>query len=200
MTYTRNTPPFNFLGTMNRSQHQAFATWISGAEQQLPAVTAFHQMRAQQLRKAAGLMEKFYAQDPRGLAPTFVKERWTSLADGHIFPGAKDDHMPANTMIKVKARFQPVLARDEEAVFRMNWLRTRIEAAEDAAQYAAEAAADDATDMQELQGYFADPYYQSILVDDQGDLYEGQPRFRVHPLDPPTPWEQLMISQVIPNS
>ena len=196
--YWRSSPPFNYLGTFNTTQRLALQDWVAKAETNLTLIGKFHQVRAQQLRKSAGLLEDFNLKvDPRAMTPSFVKAAWEGDPDGHIAPTLRDDHMPANVMVKVKERFREVLAHDDESMFRMNWLRTRIEAEEDRAQLAYDAKDATTADFTQLSSMFADNAYQAVLVRDQDDQFQGEPRFRVHPLDLPTAWEKLMVSQTV---
>ena len=78
-----------------------------------------------------------------------------------------------------------------QAMFFMNHLRTLIERNEDEAQYANEAAAAIKVDIANVESYFTQPQYQAVLVDDvnAANMYNGQPFFRVNPLDAPTQFE-----------
>jgi hypothetical protein len=194
------TAPFNFLGTMSQTQFQGFEAWIAAQEANTTAISAFHQRRANQLRKSSGLLENYFRQvDPRCIYPTFAKKPWEPVADGHFTPLQRDDCVPANAMARIKANYQDQLSSVDEAVFRMNFLRTRIEAHEDMAQEQFETVDDDAADLERLRAYFADPAYQGCLVRDQDDLYLGEPKYRVSPWDPPTPWELAIARGEVPT-
>lgn len=200
MPYTRTGPPFNFLGRFSESQRDAFEAWVASHKGTLPGVESFYRVRAHQLRKTAGLLEAFHAAQPAQLEPTFAKGEWKPAEGGHFLPTSRDDRLPADAMAVIKDRFQDQLAADDAAVFRMNLLRVRIESSEDLAQEAHDADALVTKKLQELRRYFADPHYQGVLVHDQSDLYEGEPRYRVHPLDPPTAWERSNAGQQVPKA
>jgi len=83
----------------------------------------------------------------------------------------------------------------------MNYLRNIIEKAEDKAEKAYQAMnptqftdKDNTVEslITRINGYFSQPEYEAVLVNDQTDVYPAgttQPRFRVHQLDIPTQWE-----------
>ena len=190
MSYAKAGPPFNFLGHLSESQAEVFEAWANTRASEFPAKQTYYQVAAVQLRKTAGLLEAIY--QARSLTPTFEKPEWRPVEGGHIVPAARDDRHPSDAMSEVKGRLLDPLALDDEAVFRMNLLRVRVEAMEDKAQEMLEAPELVKARLAELKGYFADPHYQTgALVRDKSDLYEGEPKFRVHPLDPPTKWERL---------
>ena len=60
--YAQTGPPFHFLGNMSETQKNAFSAWVTSQSAELPATQVFHQIRAQQLRKAGGMLEQFHAQ------------------------------------------------------------------------------------------------------------------------------------------
>lgn len=188
-------PPFNFLGNFSETQRDNFKAWLNKRTANFPAIALHHRMRAQQLRKTAGLLEQFYAnENDQALKPTFQKPAWQPGANGHFSYVYRDDHAPMVAVSKIKALFQEQLQRDDEGVFYMNFVRNLIEGHEDAAQFANDVQAD--TNKENLQtllanidSYFGQPEYEAALVKDQTDQYQGQPRFRVHPLDEPTIWE-----------
>ena len=190
-TYAKDTAPFNFLGTLTESQKLAFETWVAKHKANFTPISEFHRIRAHQLRKTSGLLEEFYkSKDPlaRGLTPTFRKDAWNP--GGEYFQNtARDDQGPANAMFEIKDRFEPQLALDDEANFRMNLLRVRFESQEDLAQDTAEGVALVEAKLKELTQCFADPHYRGACVR-ASDTYKEEPRFRVHPLDPPTAWEK----------
>lgn len=191
-TYALTGPPFNFLGNLSETQKNAFTAWVTKQVVQLPAVQAHHQIRAQQMRKTAGMLEAFYASGaaPDSLAPTFVKDSWKPSADGHFPYAFRYDHEPAMVVGRVKEYFRSRLVTQDDAVFHMNHVRTMIEKQEDLAQYSNEAQTKIQELMNRLETLFGQPEYQAALVRDQSDQYQGAPRFRVHQLDDPTPWER----------
>lgn len=202
--YAQPGPPFNFLGSFSVTQREAFKKWVEARKGNFPAIQEFHQIRAQQLRKTAGLLETFYsALNDEKLAPSFRKEAWKPGPHGHFAPRTEDDHLPMVTMSKIKARFREQLQRDDEAVFMMNQVRNLIEKEEDAAQYAYEIMGDGEDNLKALlakiDGYFGQVEYESILVDDTR-LYHGQPYFRVHPFDEPTQWELERMNHSEPGA
>lgn len=186
--YAQTGPPFNFLGHLSESQKEAFAAWVKESTAELPKVQTFHQIRAQQLRKTAGMLEAFYGD--AGLGPSFVKESWTPSADGHFPYAFRNDHEPAMVVGRVKEFFRSKLVSIDDAVFQMNQVRTLIERHEDLAQYSREGVDKVPALMNRLETLFGQPEYQAALVKDKSDQYQGKPRFRVHQLDDPTPWER----------
>lgn len=189
--YARSGPPFNFLGTLTESQKEAFEKWVAEHKPNFDPISKFHRVRAHQLRKASGILEEFYkSKDPRGLKATMEKAPWQPAPGGHFVQTQRDDILPANTMAVIKDRFQEQLALDDEAIFRMNYVRQRFEVHEDLAQDNLEAPGVVEAKLADLNRYFADPHYQGALVRDKSDLFKGEPRARVHPLDAPVPWEQ----------
>lgn len=189
-SYAHVGPPFNFLGNLTESQKGAFQTWVTGQLSAQPAAQIHHQVRAQQLRKTAGLLERFYATAATPLAPSFRKAAWQPGPDGHWAYAFRNDHLPAMTVQKIKGFLRFKLERLDDAVFHLNFLRNQIERQEDLAQHANDAA-DTVPKLQaRLETLFGQPEYQAALVKDQTDLYKGQPRFRVHQFDEPTIWEK----------
>ena len=135
-------PPFHFSGNFSETQHNAFIGWVAARMGNFPAIQTHHQVRAQQLRKTAGLLEKFYATaNGESLPLTFQKEAWQPGPDGHWAYTHRNDHAPAVTMGKIKDHFRFQLQRQEEAYFHMYHLRNQIERQEDLAQFARDAVA-----------------------------------------------------------
>lgn len=193
--YARVGPPFNFLGHFSESQWAAFKTWSDARINNFGDVQSFYQIRAQQMRKTAGLLEAFYAtKNDQVLAPSFAKDAWQPGTDGYFGYINRNDQLPAATMSLVKERYQEQLQRDDEAVFFMNHLRNQIERLEDEAQFASTAIADVRQAMSEIDSMFSLPEYSAVLVKDQSDQYKGEPRFRVTQLDAPTQWEKERAS------
>jgi hypothetical protein len=189
-TYAVAGPPFNFLGNLSETQRNAFTAWVTKQTPNLPQVQVFRQSRAQQLRKSAGMLEKFYSTaTPDVLAPTFVKATWTPGPQGHWPYAARNDHEPAMVVSKIKEIFHTQLVHQDDAVFHMNHLRAQIEKQEDLAQYTYQGAANVSNLVNKLEALFGAPEYQAALVKDISDQYKGQPRYRVNGLDAPTPWE-----------
>lgn len=180
-TFARVGSPFNFLGHMNEAQKKSFYSWIKPRLTKFTAIKEFHQIRAQQLRKTAGLLEAFYAKE--GLAPTFVKESWDPTS--HFTYATRDDTQPALAMQKIKEPLKEQLQHDDEAVFWMNWLRVQIERQEDLAQYAYEAPASIAKAQSDLDAMFTQPVYDAVLVTEA-----NKGKFRVHQMDEPTTEER----------
>ena len=199
-TYAKPGPPFNFLGTITESQKEALESWVNTHKADFQAISVFHRIRAQQLRKSSGLLEAYYAKDPRNLKPTFIKEPWQPKEGGHFFPTQRDDQGPANAVYDLKDRMQYPMAADEEAVFRMNFIRTRFEFQEDLAQEAAEGEDYVTQKLADLNRFFADPHYRASCIRDKTDLYEGEPRFRAHPWDKPTAYEQRAANGTLSES
>jgi hypothetical protein len=188
--YAQTGPPFDFTGHFSETQHQAFSTWVSNNAANLPSMQTQHQIRAQQLRKTAGLLEKYYATlNDDVLTPSFQKEAWQPGPNGHWAYAYRNDQIPAVLMTKVKTRFQMHLQRQDEGRFAMNHVRGMIEKQEDAAQYTFEAITKVPNWMSEIGSLFSKPEYEAVLVKDQSDQFQGQPRFRVNQLDQPTAWE-----------
>lgn len=200
--YAQTGPPFNFLGHLSETQKNAFTAWVTKQTASLPQVQTFHQIRAQQLRKTAGMMEKYYASSapPDSLAPSFIKDSWKPT-DGKHFPYSfRNDHEPAMVVSKVKEYFRSRLVSQDDAVFHMNAVRVQIEKQEDLAEYSNEGMTKVGTLMNRLETLFGQPEYQAALVKDISDQYQGQSRYRVHQLDDPTPWERATQSSMSPAS
>ena len=196
-------PPFNFLGNFSETQRDNFKAWINARTANFPAITLHHRIRAEQLRKTAGILEKFYTEAPKyndqKLATTFLKPAWQPGVNGHFFYAQREDHLPMVTVSKIKALFKEQLQRDEEGVFFMNHIRNLIESHEDNAQFANDVSSSAnkenlQTLLQNIDTYFSQPQYQAVLVKDQSDQYKGQPRFRVHQFDDPPAWELEQVN------
>jgi hypothetical protein len=202
--YAYSGPPFNFLGTFTASQKQALETWVKGRLDNFAGIEVFYRIRAQQLRKTAGLLETYYLNDdPDALKPTFQKPAWQPGPQGHWVPGPRIDHIPMVYVSQIKGYMQPQFEHDDDAVFFMNHLRTIIERNEDEAQFAVDALSTAnpfsiPVSIAKIESLFTQPEYQAVLVDDvnTANMYRGakkdkppQPYFRVNPLDPPTVWE-----------
>jgi hypothetical protein len=187
--------PFNFLGHLSSSQKDAFKDWANARSDNFDAIQMHHRIKAQQLRKTAGVLEKFYAEkNDQKLTPTFEKGAWQPGENGHFNYSPQNDHIPMVIMSKIKARFKEQLQRDDEGVFHMNHIRYLIEKHEDTAQFTKDFTDSGVTDnftqlLSDIENAFAQPEYQSVLVDDVSNLYKGEPYFRVHPADKPTQWE-----------
>lgn len=196
-SYAQVGPPFKFSGTLTEAQKGGLEQWVADKKQHFTPVSAFHQVRAQQLRKTAGMLEAFYKQ--KSLSPSFQKDPWQPGADGHFLTTPRDDQGPSNAVCAIKASMQSLMANDEAAQFRMNFVRLRLEDHEDKAQFASDGS--DVVDyhLQSLNRFFADPHYRAVCVR-ESDTYEGEPRYRVHPLDPPTAWEKRMACQELLTS
>jgi hypothetical protein len=203
-------PPFNFLGNFSETQRDKFKEWIDKRKKNFGPegpITLHHRIRAQQLRKTAGVLEEFYgakgsSENPvndQKLDPSFVKPSWQPGKDGHFNYTNRNDHLPMVMVGKIKTRFKEQLQRDEEGVFFMNHVRTLIEKHEDFAQFANDVISD--TNKENLQTlltnidtYFGQPQYEAALVKDKSDLYKGEPRYRVNQLDEPTVWEKEQVN------
>jgi hypothetical protein len=188
-TYAQTGPPFYFLGTLTETQRNAFTAWTSSQIATQPQVQLHHQVRAQQLRKTAGLLETYYAAAATPLANTFTKAAWQPGPNGHWAPAQRNDHIPAMTVNKIKEHLRFRLETQDEGVFHMNHLRNQIEKQEDMAQYANQSTTEVPKLINRLNTLFTQPEYQACLVRDISDQYQNQPRFRTFALDPPTPWE-----------
>lgn len=186
--YANTGSPFNFLGRVSESQRDSFYEWIDKQSPLSPECSVWYQVRAQQLRKTAGILEHIYSKQE--LKPTFEKTSWKPGKDGHLTGNPDRNATPATVVSRIKQRFQPMLQRDDEAVFWMNWVRTQIERAEDAATMQAESKQDVDALKTELTALFDKPEYESTLVKDKTKLYKGEPYFRVNSLDEPTAWEK----------
>ena len=199
--YAQQGPPFNFLGNLCLTQKKAFYAWLDRNTPKQEAVAQWYQIRSNQLRKSAGLLEQFYAKKyDFPLKPTFQKKAWQPGPDGHFSYVVQSDIKPAVRVAEIKARFQEMLQRDDEAMFWMNWLRNHIERHEDKATLHEETP-DAMVDMRkELDAMFSNPAYAAVLVDDtvqyrgtKGTAAPG-PHFRVAQLDEPTLWEKEQFS------
>jgi hypothetical protein len=177
---------------MSETQRNALAAWVTKHSASLPQTQLHHQIRAQQLRKTAGMLEKFYQSStpPDQLAPSFIKEAWKPSADKHFPYAFRNDHEPAMVVSKVKEYFRSKLVTMDDAVFHMNAVRVQIERQEDLAQYASEAQTKIPELMNKLNTLFGQPEFQNVLVRDITDQYKGEARFRTHQLDDPRAWER----------
>ena len=206
--YAYDHPPFHFLGHFTKSQWNSFQSWVSKRQGNFSKISQFHQIRAQQLRKTAGVLEQFYLTvNDQQLSPTFTKDLWQAGSNGHFAYPYDNDHMPMVMMSKVKARFKGMLQRDEDGVFFMNQVRCLIEKHEysaqeshDFTQTTTSSTATTATPealqplLAKINSYFSKPEYAAVLVDDVNNLYQGQPYFRVHQADQPTPYELYLMN------
>jgi len=199
-------PPFNFLGHMSFTQQQAFNTWVRAREKNFAPIQQHFQIRAEQLRKTAGVLEKYYSTlNDELLAPTFQKAVWKPGPQGHFDYPYRDDQLPMIAMYQIKDYMKEQFQRQDESVFAMNYIRNIIEKTEDKAEKASQAVNSTQFSNQTVEniittinGYFGSPEYEAVLVNDQTDTYpEGskQPRFRVNQLDIPTQWEVEQISE-----
>lgn len=193
-------PPFNFLGHMSYTQQQAFNVWVRAREVNFAPIQQHFQIRAEQLRKTAGVLEQFYSTlNDEALAPTFKKAVWKPGPQGHFDYPYRDDQLPMVAMYQIKDYMKEQFQRQDESVFAMNQLRNIIEKTEDKAEKAYQAANagqyfDETVEtlISRVNGYFSQPEYEAVLVNDQTDVYPAgstQPRFRVNQLDVPTQWE-----------
>ena len=216
--YTYSGPPFNWLGTFSLSQWQAFKQWVGLRQGDMEKVSVFHRIRAEQLRKTAGVMERYYSsvypQEPapysQKLAPTFQKTIWKPGVHGHFNYAPSDDHLPMVMVGRIKGQMQDMFQRDDEAVYYMNQVRCLIEKHEDLAQYAHDftqggkgAAVMTLSDLlAKIDGYFAKPEYKTVLVDDvnQGNMYKGEPYARVNQAEDMTQWELEQANHSSPDT
>jgi hypothetical protein len=193
-------PPFNFLGHFCLTQQTAFNSWVRAREKNFAPIQQHYQIRAAQLRKTAGVLEKFYSTlNDEPLSPTFNKQVWKPGAQGHFNYPNRDDQVPMVAMYQIKQYMKEQFQRQDESVFQMNNLRKVIEKVEDKAEvnYLAMNQTQYSNDTVEslisrINGYFGLAAYQAVLVNDQADVYPTgttQPRFRVHQLDVPTQYE-----------
>jgi hypothetical protein len=197
MSYANVGPPFNFLGNFTESQKTAFFTWINAQTTNLPQIQTHHQIRAQQLRKSAGMLETYYStQNTEVLTTNFQKAAWQPGPNGHQTYAVRDDQQPMVIVGQIKKYLKETLHRQDEAIFHMNHVRRMIEKSEDNAQYASDAPTHIPTLLNSINQLFTEPQYQAALVRDTTDTYQGQPRFRVNHLDPPTPWEVDTIGRI----
>jgi|SRR5271154_468376 len=205
-TYGYTGPPFNFLGHQSLTQFQAFTTWVRAREKNFTPIQQHFQIRAEQLRKTSGVLEKFYnTLNDESLAPTFNKKPWKPGPQGNFNYPYRDDQLPMVAMSHIKDYSKEQFQRQDESVFAMNYLRNIIEKTEDKAEKAFLAMnptqfSNDTVEnlITRINGYFSLPEYEAVLVNDQTDVYPdqtSQPRFRVHQLDIPTQWEIEQMSQ-----
>lgn len=177
--YSPSGPPFNFLGTLSETQRDALFSWVSNQPSKEESVL-WWRVRAQQFRKLGGFLSP---------APLWEKRDWQSDSKDFFAPAIKEDSDSSKCVSRIKSAFKENLQSQEELVFQSNHLKTLIEKFEDRSQTLQET--DIPSLMDELRSYFESPEYQAILIKDTSDLYQGEPRFRVSPLDPPTPWEKI---------
>lgn len=205
-------PPFNFLGNFSATQWNAFQSWVADRQANFTPISQFYQIRAQQLRKTAGVLEQYYSTiNDQNLAPTFSKTLWKPGINGHFTYPYDNDQLPMVMMGKIKTRFKDMLQRDEEAVFFMNQVRCLIEKSEDMAQYAHDFIQPDISTtnsgspetlqplLAKINSYFSKPEYVAALVDDINSLYKGEPYFRVNQADTPTIWELEQMNHSDPS-
>ena len=190
-------PPFNFLGHFSATQWKAFQSYVNARTKNFPAIQQHYQIRAAQLRKTAGLLEKFYATvNDIPLNPTFNKLVWKPGPQGHFYYPFRDDHLPMVAMSQIKSYMREQFQRMDESVFSMNQLRNIIEKTEDKAQIANIATTDTTRDIASLitqiNSYFKQPRFETVLVDDVSNVYPAgtsNPRYSWHNLNPRTRWE-----------
>lgn len=193
-------PPFNWQGNFCTTQWNAFTTWVNARTGNFPAIQQFYQIRAAQLRKTSGVLEKFYATlNDEKLAPTFNKQPWKPGPQGHFNYPFRDDQLPGVAVGQIKEYMKDQFQRQDEGVWVMNQMRNIIEKTEDKAEKAFLALNPTQwtnetipTLIQRINGYFGSPEYEAVLVMDQTNVYpsgSSTPRFRVNQLDVPTQWE-----------
>ena len=195
--YSKTGPPFDFLGHLSESQKKEFYKWIDKRKPNFVDIEKWWRIRAHQLRKTAGILEKWYKEkNDEPLKTRWEKKTWEPGGDGHFLYINRDDKLPGLTVAEIKELFKEQLQRDDEGMFQMGHLRTVIEKAEDQAQRANEATGRVPQLTSELDRYFGQPEYQAVLVKDLSDLYKGQPRFRISQMDEPTIWEKEQASSM----
>lgn len=193
-------PPFNWQGNFCTTQWNAFTAWVNARTGNFPAIQQFYQIRAAQLRKTSGVLEKFYAtQNDEVLSPTFNKQPWKPGPQGHFNYVNRDDQLPSVAVGQIKEYMKDQFQRQDEGVWAMNQMRNLIEKTEDKAERAFLALNPTQwtnetipTLIQRINGYFGSPEYEAVLVMDQTNVYPTgttQPRFRVDQRDKPTQWE-----------
>lgn len=204
-------PPFNFLGHFTMSQWNAFQAWVDARKGNFTDISLFYQIRAQQLRKTAGVLEQYYSTlNDQTLTPTFTKDLWKPGPNGHFAYPYDNDQLPMVVMSKIKKQFKEMLQRDEEAVFYMNQLRCLIEKNEDMAQFSHDFVQPETNTsnnspdtlqplLAKINSYFSKPEYVAVLVDDINSLYKGQPYFRVNQSDTPTQYELEQMNHTDPS-
>ena len=186
--------PFHFLGTFGEKQKATLWAWTESRKANFARIEQFWRIRAQQLRKSAGVLEDFYATQRNGLKPFFVKDPFKPSEDGHFTAIAQDDAHPAQAIFEIKERFQPQLQLDDEGVFMMDHVRCLIEAAEDLAMMNHDAVAVVTARKSDVDQMFEESQYEAVLVKDISDLYKGQPKHRCNPLDAPTAFEKDLFA------
>lgn len=184
--------PFHFLGNLSEKQKKTFYKWVDARLDRFPKIEEFWRIRAQQLRKTAGVLEKFYDEKREGLKPFFQKDVWKPGEDGHFMPMDQVDIESAQAVSEIKAVFQHQLQLDDEGVFMMDFLRTIVESSEDAAQHAKEASAKVGKRKADLDRMFTEDKYAAILV---RDISDPEHEYRVNPLEDPTDWELQLFSR-----
>jgi len=188
----RTSRPFNFLGHFSEKQYDTFVAWLGAdARANQTRVEEFHRIRAQQLRKSAGVLEEFYKKKMDGLKTTFDKAPWKPAKDGYFPYIERDDALPAAAMFDVKELLRDQLKLDDEGVFAMNFLRVQIERHEDAAEEAHERDAIVKARQGDIEGYFKEPQYVAVLVQDKSDPDHA---YRVSQREDPTTFERQLIS------
>lgn len=189
-SYSHLGPPFDFLGHMSESQKGEFYKWLDSHSGGVRDVGIWWMIRAQQLRKTAGCLEKFYAeQNDTKMTPRWSKAPWSPGPKGH-FPYTFQEDLPSSEVVsQIKELFREQLQRDDEGQFQMNNVRTMIEKAEDKATFSLEGKSQLKSLKEALDRMFDLPENEAILVKDKTATFEGKPKFRVNPMDEPTPWE-----------
>lgn len=180
---------------MTEAQKDSLVSWDDSNRPKFLPVQEFHQARAAQLRRVAGLLAAVHS--ARGIsAGAFQKEPWQAPDTGYFPPNSKNDRGPAASMTAITDRYQEQLEVYDAAHFRLNFVRVQVEAHEDLAQEAADADSFLTVKFADLERQFQDPNYAGVLVRTsdtwapEGSGLAPEPRHRVHPLDPPTLWER----------
>jgi hypothetical protein len=194
---------------MSVTQKNTFYAWITrNNKNQVPAMT-WYQIRANQLRKSAGLLERYYATEypdsstPQPMTPSFIKDEWQPGPTGHVLYINGDDVIPSINVSHLKDYFKHMLQRDDEGMFWMNWLRNHIERHEDMANMHYDAAIAVPKLQGDLNTMFSSPEFENVLVDDTKTSVVGVngvslpgPFNRTSQLNPQTAWETSLDSHL----
>src|SRR5271166_5832767 len=133
---------------MSQTQFGNLQTWVNARTGKFPPVQSngqagiqlHYQIRAQQLRKLAGVLEQYAGTlNDQKLTTAFQKEAWQPGPYGHFNYAPRQDHIPMVTASYLKNYMKPQFQRDDELWFSMNHVRTVIEKNEDQAQFANDA-------------------------------------------------------------
>lgn len=178
--------PFNFQGHLTSSQKKELVKWLNEQLTTTDKVRDWHSVRAAQLRRSSALLVDAHAES--NLPTAYFQKEVEKVIDSIVLL-PQEDARPANDVANAKQPFLTVIQAFSEAMFQQRRLKALVELHEDLAQEQEEAKDTVSRSISDLEACFGLAHYQANLVDDESNLYEGEPYFRVHPLQKPTPFE-----------